>query len=111
MGWPLAGRAGHLYRPHPGGLPAPGTGVPAGARPGIGTFKTYNVGQCVDYNRVTGRSTYDSSGRIPTDPGTFNARLAIYALIQMAAKGPVHAPWTAPNALGRDGQTAETWIR
>jgi monoamine oxidase len=78
---------------------------------GIGTFKTYNQGDYVDYSSVTGLTRYSSSTRIPTDPGTGNAAQALYELNQMAAQVPVDAPYTAANAALWDGQTVETWIR
>jgi monoamine oxidase len=78
---------------------------------GIGTFKTYNRGDYVDYSRVTGLTRYSSSSRIPTDPGTANAGQALYELNRMAAQVPVQAPYTAADAAQWDGQTVETWMR
>src|SRR5579884_3949116 len=78
---------------------------------GIGTFKTYNKGQYVDYSSVTGLTRYSSSTRIPTDPGTANAAKALYEFNQMAAQVPLDAPYTAANAALWDGQTVETWMR
>jgi monoamine oxidase len=78
---------------------------------GIGTFKTYNNGDYIDYSSVTGLSRYSSSTRIPIDPGTANAGQAVYQLNQMAAQVPVDAPYTAADAALWDGQTLETWIR
>jgi monoamine oxidase len=78
---------------------------------GIGTFKTYNVGDYIDYSSVSGVSRYSSSTRIPTDPGTLNAGQALADVNQMAATIPLDAPYDAPNAPLWDGQTVETWIR
>ena len=78
---------------------------------GIGTFKTYNTGDYIDYSAVTGLTRYSSSTRVPTDPGTANAGAALADLNRMAAQVPVDAPYTAANAALWDGQTVETWIR
>jgi monoamine oxidase len=78
---------------------------------GIGTFKTYNDGDYIDYSSVTGLTRYSSSTRIPIDPGAANAGQAVYELNRMAATVPVDAPYNAANAALWDGQTVETWIR
>jgi monoamine oxidase len=78
---------------------------------GIGTFKTYNSGDYIDYSTVTGRTRYASSTRIPTDPGTSNAALALSKFNQMARQVPLDAPYQAPQAALWDGQTVETWMR
>ncbi|HZU60867.1 MAG TPA: FAD-dependent oxidoreductase [Solirubrobacteraceae bacterium] len=78
---------------------------------GIGTYKTYNKGEYIDYSSVTGRTRYSSSTRIPTDPGTANAGLAIYKLNQMAKQINTAAPYRSPNAEMWDSQTFETWMR
>ncbi len=78
---------------------------------GIGTYKTYNTGQYVDYSQVSGRTTYSASTRIPTDPGTANAGQAIYKLNQMAAKVDRKAPYRTPNAEAWDSQSFESWMR
>src|SRR5205085_3182004 len=69
---------------------------------GIGTYKTYNQGQYVDYSSVNGRTTYSSSTRIPSDPGTANAGEAIYKLNQMAAQVNLRAPYRSPQAEAWD---------
>ena len=78
---------------------------------GIGTYKTYNIGQYVDYSSVAGRTTYSSSTRIPSDPGTSNAGEALFKLNQMAAQVNREAPYRSPNAEVWDSQTLETWMR
>jgi monoamine oxidase len=78
---------------------------------GIGTFKTYNNGDYVDYTSATGLTRYSSSGRIPLDAGAANAGLALSELDAMATQVPLDAPWEAPQAALWDGQTVETWIR
>jgi len=78
---------------------------------GIGTYKTYNAGDYVDYSTVTGRTTYASSTRIPTDPGTANAGYGLYQLNEMAKQVPTDAPYTAASAALWDSMTFETWMR
>ncbi len=78
---------------------------------GVGIYPTYNNGDYVDYSSVTGRSTYSSATRIPTDPGTANAGLAIAQLNQMAAQVSTDAPYRAANAEAWDSQTFETWMQ
>lgn len=81
---------------------------------GIGTFPTYNKGQYVDYSSVTGRTTYDSSTRIPVDPGTLDAGKALFLLNQMAAQVNPEHPWDTPDpltALRWDATSFETWMR
>ncbi len=78
---------------------------------GIGTYKTYNVGDYVDFSTVTGRTTYSSSTRIPTDPGTANAGNGLLQLNNMAKQVSLDAPYQAPNAELWDSQTFETWMR
>lgn len=80
---------------------------------GVGTFKTYNDGDYIDYagSSPIPRTRYSSSTRIPIDPGSLNAGTAIVRLDQMAAQVPLEAPWTAAQAAVWDGQTVETWMR
>jgi monoamine oxidase len=78
---------------------------------GVGTFSTYNNGEYVDYSSVSGRSTYSSSTRIPSDPGTANAGSALFQLNEMAKQVPTEAPYTAASAEEWDSQTFETWMR
>jgi monoamine oxidase len=77
---------------------------------GVGTFKTYNAGNYVNY--VQGQAIpYGSSTRIPPDPSAVNAGFALGLLNQMATQVPTNAPWTAPNAAKLDGETVESWMR
>lgn len=80
---------------------------------GVGTFKTYDAGDYVNYDSASpvALTRYPASTRIPTDPGTLNAGMAIVELDRMAAQVPTDAPWTAPSAEQWDSQTVETWIR
>jgi monoamine oxidase len=78
---------------------------------GVGTYKTYNNGEYVDYSSVTGRTTYASSTRIPSDPGTANAGSALLQLNEMAKQVPTESPYTAASAEEWDSQTFETWMR
>jgi monoamine oxidase len=72
---------------------------------GVGTYKTYNNGEYVDFSSVTGRTTYSSSTRIPSDPGTANAGSALFQLNEMAKQVPTDAPYTAASAEEWDSQT------
>lgn len=77
---------------------------------GVGTFKTYNAGNYVNF--VQGQALpYSSDTRIPPDPSAANAGLALGLLNQMASQVPANAPWTAPNAAQLDGETVESWMR
>ncbi len=78
---------------------------------GIGTYKTYNKGEYIDYSSVTGLTRYSSSTRIPTDPGTANAGHAIYKLNQMAKHINREAPYRSPGAEQWDTQTFATWMQ
>jgi monoamine oxidase len=78
---------------------------------GVGTYKTYNNGEYVDYSSTTGRTTYASSTRIPSDPGTANAGNALLQLNEMAKQVPTDAPYSAASAEEWDSQTFETWMR
>jgi monoamine oxidase len=77
---------------------------------GVGTYKTYNKGDYIDYASGV-RTRYSGSTRIPVDLGTANAGLGIVHLDQMAAQVPLESPWTAAQAEAWDSQTVETWIR
>jgi monoamine oxidase len=74
----------------------------------VDTFKTYFQGDAV-YLRNGQRSTFSTATLLPPDPDIADAAGAILKLNDLAAKVPVDAPWTAPDALTYDGQTAETW--
>ena len=77
---------------------------------GVGTFKTYNAGNYINY--AQGQAVpYSSSTRIPPDPGSANAGIALGLLNQMAASVPTDTPWTAANAAKLDGETVESWMR
>ena len=78
---------------------------------GIGTFKTYDEGDYVNYSSVSGLSRYSSSSRIPIATSTADAGLALFELNRMAAEVPVDAPYLATDAALWDGQTVETWMR
>ena len=76
---------------------------------GIGTYPGYQPGQNVYL--ADGQATR-YSGDIPPDPLALpDLALLITRLDAMAAKVPVDAPWTAPDADKLDGQTVESWIR
>jgi monoamine oxidase len=78
---------------------------------GIGTFKTYNNGDYINYLRGVGGTRYSSSSRIPPDPSTANAGLAIGLLNQMARGVDPAAPWSSAQASEWDGETVESWMR
>ncbi|MDQ2726028.1 MAG: FAD-dependent oxidoreductase [Actinomycetota bacterium] len=77
---------------------------------GIATFKTYNAG---DYVNVADgiRTLYNSSSRLPIDPGTVDAGLAVALLNGLAKQVNPATPWSSPNAEAWDAQTVESWIR
>ncbi len=77
---------------------------------GIGTFKTYNNGNYLNYQGGV-LTPYSSSTRIPPDPSAGNAGIAIGMLNNMAKQVPIDAPWTAASAADWDGQTFESWMR
>jgi monoamine oxidase len=78
---------------------------------GIGTFKTYNNGDYLNYLRGFGATRYSSSSRIPPDPSTANAGLALGLLNEMARGVDPAAPWSSAHAGEWDGETVESWIR
>src|SRR6266480_520235 len=78
---------------------------------GIGTFKTYNNGDYINYLRGVGATRYSSSSRIPPDPSTANAGLALGLLNEMARGVDPAAPWSSAHASEWDGETVESWIR
>jgi monoamine oxidase len=77
---------------------------------GIGTFKSYDIGESVSFLRGV-RGTYTSGD--PTTflsvPGGQDLVKAIGLLDGMAKKVPVATPWTAPDAEAWDAQTFDTW--
>ncbi len=81
---------------------------------GVKTFKTYDKGQNVFYGHGTRLTFSDKTpaGGIPPDPLVASqAALIAVDLDQMSTEVPVDAPWKAPNAAQRDGQTFETYLR
>ncbi len=77
---------------------------------GIGTFKTYNAGNYINYQGGVA-TQYSAATRIPPDPSAANAGIALGMLNNMAKQVPIDAPWTAANAAEWDGQTFESWMR
>ena len=78
---------------------------------GIGTFKTYNVGQNVLFLNGA-RTTYPASVGIPTAHPLFDEILAVLNAIDgLVSQVPVVAPWRAAQAADWDQQTLETWLR
>ncbi len=80
----------------------------------VDTFPTFATGDNVYVNSLGQRSTYSDSlptGTAPPDP-LIAADLAtvIAQLDQMATEIDVEAPYDAPQAAERDGQTFESWI-
>jgi monoamine oxidase len=78
---------------------------------GIGTFKTYNKGNYINYLQGVGAVPYGSDTRIPPDPSAANAGLALGTLNDMAKQVPRDAPWMAPKAAEWDAETVESWMR
>jgi monoamine oxidase len=77
---------------------------------GVKTFKTYNVGDDVQYLRGQA-SRYPASG-LPTDPDVQQGIIAaITQLNPMAAQVPVGEPWKAKRAAEWDAMTFDDWIR
>ena len=77
---------------------------------GVGTFKTYNEGQNVQYLRGQ-RSLYPAA-ELPPDPDVQQALIAaVTKLDPMAAEVPVDAPWKAKRAAEWDAMTLEDWAR
>jgi monoamine oxidase len=77
---------------------------------GIGTFKTYNAGNYLNYANGL-LVPYGSDTRLPPDPSSANAGLALGLLNEMAKQVPIDAPWSAPHAADWDGETVESWMR
>jgi monoamine oxidase len=80
---------------------------------GIGTFKTYNAGDIVDFNSGI-RTTYSAANRIPLDLGALDAGEAIFLLNQMAAQVDAAKPFRTPSpekALEWDSISFETWMQ
>ena len=77
---------------------------------GIGTFKTYNAGDYINFADGF-KSRYSSSSRLPIDLGTADAGLAVALLNTMARQVNPASPWSSPNAEAWDAQTVDSWIR
>jgi monoamine oxidase len=76
---------------------------------GVATYPGYNPGQSV---YIADGRAQRYTGDIPPDVLALpDLAQMILRLDQMAAKVPVDAPWTAPDAEKLDGQTVETWVR
>jgi monoamine oxidase len=76
---------------------------------GVGTYPGYSPGESV---YIADGRAQRYTGDIPPDVQALpDLALLITRLDAMAAKVPVDAPWTAPDAEKLDGQTVETWIR
>jgi monoamine oxidase len=75
---------------------------------GIHTFKTWTEGaQIFEY---AGKQTH-FSGLIPPLPSPDAADFGqlLGKIVNLESTVPADRPWTAPNAIALDGQTAETW--
>lgn len=78
---------------------------------GIGTFKTYDSGDYINYLDGVGAIRYSSRTRIPPDPSTANSAVALATLNEMARQVDPAAPWKAEHAAVWDHQTVESWAR
>ncbi len=76
---------------------------------GLSTAPIYDTGKLVNIAQGK-RSTY--TGVLPTANllTAADAGLALLNLDNMAAKVPLDAPWTAPNAAELDAMTVQAWI-
>lgn len=79
----------------------------------VATFPVYDRGQSV-YVAGGHRQTYSDQGPFgaaPPDPEIASELAAIVlGLDQLSRSVPVHAPWTAPEAVKLDGQTLQSYI-
>jgi monoamine oxidase len=76
---------------------------------GVATYPGYNPGASV---YVADGRAQRYTGDIPPDLLALpDLAQMILRVDQMAAKVPVDAPWTAPDAEALDGMTVETWIK
>jgi monoamine oxidase len=88
--------------------------VALAAEVGVGTFDAYDTGKNVYVNGPVRLTYSDRSplGTAPPDPRLIADIASLSQQVdQLAAKVPVAAPWTAPNAARYDAQTLETWVR
>ncbi|MDX6585792.1 MAG: monoamine oxidase [Solirubrobacterales bacterium] len=80
----------------------------------VDTFPTFATGDNVYVNSLGQRSTYTDMppfGTAPPDPLIVGDLATVVAqLDQMATEIDVEAPYDAPQAAARDGQTFESWI-
>jgi monoamine oxidase len=74
----------------------------------IGTFRTYDSGNNIEYKRGQ-RLTY--SGTIPMSEPLVTMEVVemLLKLSMMASEVPLNAPWTAPLAAEWDAQTMASW--
>ena len=77
---------------------------------GIGTFKTYNEGNYLNYGQGL-LTKYSSASRVPLDLGTPNLIIALTAFNALAKQVPLDAPWDAAKAAEWDSITVESWMR
>ncbi len=79
---------------------------------GVGTYPTYNSGNYLFYENGT-LTPYTPSGPLGAIPPDYEAAAELETVLlrldEMAKTIPLEAPWTAPDGLTYDGQTAETW--
>lgn len=77
---------------------------------GLKTFKNYTKGESSLI--IDGKVSRFAGTTIPTLPGDGTQQLihAFIELTKMAKTVPLDAPWSAPNAVEWDSQTAQTWI-
>ena len=81
---------------------------------GVGTFDAYDTGDDIYKNGILRLKYSDTSvlGTAPPDPLLITDIIKLSQQLDlMAAKLPVAAPWTAPQALSWDAITLETWVR
>ncbi len=82
---------------------------------GVDTFPTFATGENVYVNSSGQRSTYSDSGPTGTAPPdpliTPEIALVVTSLNEMAAGIDVEHPYNAPEAVLRDSQTFDSWIR
>jgi monoamine oxidase len=78
---------------------------------GIGTFKTYNRGNYINYVQALGALPYSSASRLPLDLGSADAAIGLALLNNMAKQLDPAAPWAHREAKEWDGETFESWMR
>ncbi|HEV7192903.1 MAG TPA: FAD-dependent oxidoreductase [Jatrophihabitantaceae bacterium] len=88
--------------------------VALAAAVGVGTFDAYDTGNDVYKNGALRLKYSDTSvlGTAPPDPLLITDIVKLSQQLDLlAAKLPVAAPWTAPNAQSWDAMSLETWVR